>query len=419
MAEIELNIDSNVRRVNNDMQNLGGTTQKTTTRFQGFSKSIAASAGAMFGTSGLIAGVSKIIGEFGDASKQARNFTDSITGLVALGGNIDEIKDSVNKLSIETGVMADDVANAMFVIQSGSAGAGKAIQDELLRNSINLSKVWGVDLATASDALTTIFNIYGKEVGTVTDLTNKLNFASVQGKTNFQEIGTLLPAVASTAKAFGTDFDDLVASIVVGTKEGGNASVTFTGIRNSLAALEEAQKKGIKTSGTLAERLIQLRDAGVPLLDIFGKEGLATGQTLIGAAGSGVLKSTAAASRSQTGDVVSDRLRNRVAQDKQFRLSEDLKKAEARRAANQSRRTAGTQLEIVTTQAAQTLEGRGGGSATLGFVREVASPGGVFNPFTGGFNIIRRILENNERVATQNQQTSVNQVKAANANKGN
>jgi len=419
MAEITLNIDSNVGRVNSDMKKLGGTTQKTTSKFQNFSKSITASAGAFFGAAGLIAGVTKIVGEFDSASKQARSFTDAITGLVALGGDINGIKDAVNSLSVETGVMAADVANAMFVIQSGSAGAGKAIQDELLRNSINLSKVWGTDLATSSDALTTMFNIYGKEVGSVTALTNKLNFASIEGKTTFQEIATLLPAVASTAKAFGTDFDDLVATIIAATKEGGNASVTFTGIRNSLAALEEAEKKGIKTSGTLAERFIQLKKAGVPLLEIFGREGLATGQTIISAAQSGALQRSAATSRGQTGDAVASRLKTRMGEDAQFRLAEQLKKDQAIAAANNSRRTAGTQFEIATTRVEAGFAEKGGGSPTLGAISSVLSPAGILQTLSEGFSSIGDLFSESQTVVSQNQQISVNQVKVANATRGN
>ena len=236
----------------------------------------------------VIQGIRNFASSLQDSASEVRKFENELTELLSLGDNIrniDNIRQSVLGMSNAFGIARSQIADAMFNLQSGTANLSKVIQNELLRSSIELKEVYGGDLSTDMKALVKVFQIYGNTIQDVTSIQQKLAFLAEEGFLTFEEMATLLPDVASAAQAMGTSLDEVVAALVVATQRGGKTEKTFTGFRNVILRMNKAQEEGIALSGSLADRLSQLRAAteGRPELikKIFGDEAIATANNLL------------------------------------------------------------------------------------------------------------------------------------------
>jgi len=211
-----------------------------------------------------------------DTADETERFTQAITPLLALGDNLDNIEKVMKRIddvSLETGLDADKVADAMFVLESATAGLSKTIQGSLLQDSIELAKVNREELEPSVLAMAKSYNIFKDQVRDTTELQNILQTVTEDGINNFGDIARLFPDVGASAKALGIDIKEVAAAIVVATKVGGDVSKTYTGVRNVFSRMRKAEEQGIKLTGSLVERFQQLSKVDVTKLqDIFGDE---------------------------------------------------------------------------------------------------------------------------------------------------
>ncbi len=238
-------------------------------------------------TAGLGAITRGYVQDVTEAASATAEFEADLTGLLSLGDNlssIQAIRSNVLSMSNAWGIARGEVADAMFVLQSGTANLSEAQRQDLMQSALELSKVYGVDLETALTGVTKAYQIYGGEVQNVSELQGKIALLAEEGFLNFQDVATLLPDVASAADAVGTSFDELVSLLIVSTQRGGDVSKTFTGVRNVLLRMANAQKEGIQLTGSLTNQLRQLGGVDVEVLKkIFGDEALSTANNLISA----------------------------------------------------------------------------------------------------------------------------------------
>lgn len=288
---------------------------------------LAVAAGSVIAVGAAVAGAAAGIRE---ASAEALGFADTMTALLSLGDNaknFDSVKRSVESLSISSGKSVQEIANAMFTMQSATANLSQSIRDDLLAESIELSKANGTQLEPTLNALTTTYQIYGKEVKNVADLQNKLQLTQQRGKLTFEDLATFLPGVASAAQAMGFSLNEVNAALAVATVKGGRSDKTFTGLRNVFLRIEDAEKKGIKLTGTFAEKLGQLSKVDKNTLkELFGAESIAVINNLV--AGAADFNKELEITKNIRGDIAAQTLAGRAANDPFFKVSEDAKRKE-------------------------------------------------------------------------------------------
>ncbi len=242
--------------------------------------------GGLVGTAGATAALRGVISGLRESERQLIAFDRAITPLLSLGENIQnigEIREQVLSLSAAFGISEDVIASALFNLQSGTANLSTTIRDDLLKSGLQLTRLVGGDLDVNLTALIKTFQVFGKELGGVTQAQNRLFFAAEQGFVTFQDLAVLLPDILPAAKELGGTFDDVAASIITATQVGGRNEKTFTGIRNVFLRLNKAEKEGIKLSGTFVDKLRQIGQQAdaEKLQKIFGAEAITVAATLV------------------------------------------------------------------------------------------------------------------------------------------
>ncbi len=321
---LERNIKARARAMNkaNQESRLGARVARGGRAVGGALSSGAVIGGAVAAGAAALA-VSKGIRE---SSAEALGFADSMTALLSLGNNaknFKQIRAQVEELSITSGKSVAEIANGMFTLQSATSNLSQAIRDDLLRESIELSKANGTQLEPTLNALTTVFQIYGKEVKNVADLQNKLQLAQQRGKLTFDDLARFMPEVSAAAQAMGFSLNEVNAALTVATIKGGRSETTFTGLRNVFLRIHDAEKKGISLTGTFAEKLEQLsRVDPNTLKELFGAESIAVINNLV--KGVAQFNRELEITKNVQGDIAGDTIKNRLENDPFFAVSERL-----------------------------------------------------------------------------------------------
>lgn len=269
-------------------------------------------AGGLVGAQGLRMALSSVITSLKEARDTTIAFEGEITGLLSLGENvknIDDVKQAVLDMSNAFGVSRAKIADTMFNLESGAAGLSKTIQDEVLKNTLELVKVTGTDMPIAMNALLKTYRIFGSETQTVNDIQNKLFKTAELGFLTFEDLAVLLPDMASAAKTFGFSLDDVGAATITATQKLGKTSKTLTAIRNIFIGMVAVQKKlpfGVKLTKDFSENMKILSELDPKfLLKVFGKRTIAAIGVLTRS--SGDLKRNIAELATVTGDVTQEK----------------------------------------------------------------------------------------------------------------
>lgn len=286
-------------------------------------------AGGFMGARGITMGVRKFIEEIDQAGKRIVQFESEMTGLISLGTNVENIKgmkEEVLNLSAAFGISSRSISDALFNLQSGSAGLSKTIQDEILKNTLELVKVTGTEMPTALNALLKTYRIYGSETMTVNDIQNKLFKTAELGYLTFQDLATLYPDLAAAAKTFGFSMDEVGGAVITATQKLGRTQKTLTGLRNVFLRMAQAQKMGVDMSGDFAENLKALEtiDPGL-LMKVFGVRTVSAIGALVSS--SKELKENIQAVADATGDIAAEKLDKRL-KDLNYVFAEFIKRQE-------------------------------------------------------------------------------------------
>jgi len=142
----------------------------------------------------------------------------------------------LENLSKQYGTTATSQAKAYYEIIS--AGVSDAADGAKLLSRANELATGGVtDTANTIDLLTTVYNVYGKELATTTEASDSL-FKTVQlGKTTIQELSQDLGQALPIAKSFGVGLDEVGAILAQLTNSGISTSESVTLLNAVLAAI--------------------------------------------------------------------------------------------------------------------------------------------------------------------------------------
>lgn len=142
----------------------------------------------------------------------------------------------LENLSKQYGTTATSQAKAYYEIIS--AGVSDAADGAKLLARANELATGGVtDTANTIDLLTTVYNVYGKELATTEEASDSL-FKTVQlGKTTIAELSSDLGQALPIAKSFGVGLDEVGAILAQLTNSGISTSESVTLLNAVLAAI--------------------------------------------------------------------------------------------------------------------------------------------------------------------------------------
>lgn len=183
---------------------------------------------------------------------EARNLDTAIRQVTTLTDeNIlptSELKKTTKRISNESGIMQQEVANAIY--DALSSGIKTEDVTKFTEQGLKLTKAGFTDLPTVIDATTTALNAYGDAAPSVEKIQDIMVKTQDLGKITVDEFGKSMGRVIPTAAAAGVGFDQLGAGYAILTSRGIKASEATTSL-NSL--LNELSSSGTKSDKALRE----------------------------------------------------------------------------------------------------------------------------------------------------------------------
>ena len=255
--------------------------------------------GSLLTTAAQFASVTAAVGALGAAFKSnietARGFEKSMSQLSSLtgmvGDDLGKLKEYAIELGSTTTLSASQVADAFKMIGSQQPQlleSGEALKS-VTKNAITLAEAAGIELADASKTLSVSINQMGGDSSNAERYINVLAAAAQKGAGDIVWLGEAITKSGTTAKAVGTDYEELVANLEQLAKAGYDASTAGTALRSIIMNLEKQANNDFKPSVVgLTEAFKNLGEANLTLTqyqEIAGKMFAAQAKALADAAG--------------------------------------------------------------------------------------------------------------------------------------
>jgi len=225
----------------------------------------------------------------GASIKMALDFDKSMTKIKTLVGvasdEVDAMGGAVKRLAVDTGVNANDAADALFFITS--AGLRGADAMKVLEAATKASAIGLGEVKTVADAVTSAVNAYGQENLSAESATDILTAAVREGKLEADSLAQSMGKVLPVSSQLGVGFEEVGAALAAMSRTGTDAAMATTSLRGILSALlnpssqanEELENFGLSAQG-LRE---QLKEQGLlsvlkTLTDRFGDNQEAAGK---------------------------------------------------------------------------------------------------------------------------------------------
>ena len=293
-------------RMKADTQNYDANIAKARRQLDQFKKDNLSMGGAMKQLSGTLmataarfASVTAAVGALGAAFRSnietAKGFEKSMSQLSSLTGMVGDDLNKLKEYSIELGasttLSASQVADAFKMIGSQQPQlleSGEALK-AVTKNAITLAEAAGIELADAAKTLSVSINQMGGDSANAERYINVLAAASQKGAGDIVWLGEAITKSGTTAKAVGTDYEELVANLEQLAKAGYDASTAGTALRSIIMNLEKQANNDYKPSVVgLTEAFKNLGEANLTLTEyqgIAGKMFAAQAKALADAAG--------------------------------------------------------------------------------------------------------------------------------------
>ncbi|WGL50638.1 phage tail tape measure protein [Nocardioides sp. BP30] len=214
--------------------------------------------------------VAERVGEYaGEFVKTAANFQSAMNLLVTAGGEaqsaIKGVSDGILKISGQTGTSADDLAEGMYTIEKAGYRAADGLN--VLKIASEGARAENVDMATMTNAVTSIMTSYHAKASDATNITNELVAASGAAKTTMQLYAGSLASVLPSASAAGISFAEVGGAIATLTQHGTSADEATQELANTIRNLAAPNQVASK----------EMQQLGINVTDLsknLGKRGL-------------------------------------------------------------------------------------------------------------------------------------------------
>ena len=165
----------------------------------------------------------------------------------------------------ETGVSANDAADALFFITSAGLEGSEAM--DVLEASMKAAAVGLGETKTVADLATSALNAYGSENLSAIEATDVLTASVREGKLEANELAGSMGRVIPIASAMGLSFNEVGAAFAAMSRTGTNAAEASTQLRSILVALNKPSveaRKQLKDLDLSTEGLRkQIREKGL------------------------------------------------------------------------------------------------------------------------------------------------------------
>ena len=245
------NYDANIAKARRQLDqfkkdnlSLGGVLKQTSSSLVGMAAQYASVAAAIGAVGGAITSNIATARGFEKSMSQL----SSLTGMV--GADLEKLKGYAIELGSSTTLSASQVADAFRMIGSQQPqllASGEALK-AVTKNAITLAEAAGIDLATASQTLSTSINQMGGDSNNAERYINVLAAAAQNGAGDIAWLGEAITKSGTTAKAVGTDYEELVANLEQLAKAGFDASTAGTALRSIIMNLEKQANNDFKPS---------------------------------------------------------------------------------------------------------------------------------------------------------------------------
>ena len=255
--------------------------------------------GSLMSAAAKFASVTAAVGALGMAFKNnietARNFEKSMSQLSSLtgmvGDDLGKLKEYAIELGSSTTLSASQVADAFKMIGSQQPqllASGEALK-AVTKNAITLAEAAGIELSEAAKTLSVSINQMGGDSANAERYINVLAAAAQKGAGDIVWLGEAITKSGTTAKAVGTDYEELVANLEQLAKAGYDASTAGTALRSIIMNLEKQSNQNFKPSVVgLTQAFKNLGQANLTLTqyqELTGKMFAAQAKALADAAG--------------------------------------------------------------------------------------------------------------------------------------
>lgn len=206
-----------------------------------------------------------LIGSF---SMDVENSFAKVSSITSTTGQaFENMKDSLIKLSNETGVPIQQLAEGMYdVISAGRDGEAGM---KMLEISTKLAVAGFTEAKSSAGLLSAIMNSFKLETEETETVSSKLLLTQNLGVITVAEMAQVYGRLLPSVKACGLDLDNLSASMIILTKNGINSAEASTMLKN---LFDETSKSGSKLDEALREvsgkGMKELVDEGANLSDI-------------------------------------------------------------------------------------------------------------------------------------------------------
>lgn len=222
-----------------------------------------------FGAFGLAVGVAAVgagIKFVGMAADFQTGMTRLVTGAGESQAALGSVSDGVLRLAGQVGESADDLAHALYVIESGGQHGADGLL--VLQAAAEGAKAEQASLETVADAVTSALQDYHLKASDAAEVTSELVAATGAGKTSFEQLAGSLSAVLPIASSANISLADITGSL---------ASMTVHGMSAEQASqnLADTIKHLVAPTSVQTAEIAQLGLSSQDLAGMLGTKGLA------------------------------------------------------------------------------------------------------------------------------------------------
>ena len=199
----------------------------------------------------------------GYSVKMAGDFQAQTQVLVSGAGvqqnQIDGVRSSLLKMSVDTGTATKDLSTAFFNVNSRLGDVNASTQ--AVQAAAEIAKAHMADLGTVATALANTMNAYGKSAGNATQVSNVLGVAVERGGMSFQNLASSLSTVLPIASSMGIKLPEVAGALAVMTQQGMSANQATQNLSHTIQHISGPTATMLSTWNQMGLTQKQVADA--------------------------------------------------------------------------------------------------------------------------------------------------------------
>jgi len=164
-----------------------------------------------------------------------------------------ELSKGVKQTMVAFGQPLKATQKGLYDILSAGIDASKSL--DVLTASAKMATAGVTDIATSTDALTTILNSYSLSAENATDVSDLLFSVVKDGKTTMTELAPSIGMVASISHSAGLSIEDMGSALATMTKSGLRTRIAVTSLKGIISTFLKPSKEAVKVARDLGLEL--------------------------------------------------------------------------------------------------------------------------------------------------------------------